>query len=276
MAEIIAGSERKPQKVAFIDDQVLLTSGVAALLASASISIEEFTSIERPEEFNTFDAVLLDLHLGSGERLQGCAAVHALVGAGCRVIVISGGSQRVDICDSIGLGARSYVPKDRPEHLVEVIDRVASGQLVLTGALAGSLRTDLTRRPLKSDTELHELTPQEVEFLEEAFHLDGDRSAALAHQWNSSELQDMLNRIWSTCSLRTASYALKLTPKEIEIVILSCQLKSRDDVIKRLNIENSTYQVHLTKIKTKYITAYPSASNLSPQEVIHVLGRRAL
>lgn len=276
MAEVAARVGRVGLTVAVVDDHSMITSGLAALLAQSGVAVEEFASVEGLGDGATFDVVLLDLHLGPAAELQGCAAVQALSGVGARVVVISGGAEQVDICDSIGLGARSFTPKDRVDLLAEVVEAVAAGHYVLTGALAGALLADVSRRPIPAELAGHELGADDVSFLEDAFYLDGAAAASLSRGWTADQTEQALGRLWQTAAIRTAAYALSLTAREIDIVTLAPSFGSRDELIAHLRIAPATFQKHLTNIKSKYIEAYPAAANLSPYEILHVLGRRAL
>jgi len=267
-------------RIAVVDDHSMITSGLASRLAESKIAVEEHTVVEDVESPQDLDVVLLDLHLHdqrveTTSKLQGTAAVRFLVDQGTRVVIISGGAEQVDICDSIGIGALSYVPKERADILVDVLFAVSKNQRVLTGALAGALHADLVRRPLKG-LQLEELGADDCNFLEIAFHLDGGITAAMQRKWQDSELEETLNRIWSAATTRTAAFDLLLTAREIELVIAWARLQSREEVMVHLGIEPATFQKHLTNIKNKYLDSYPSAANLNPNDILRLLARRAL
>jgi CheY-like chemotaxis protein len=275
-----AGKEG-PLLVAVVDDHSIITRGLASLLADAAIEVEEYTEIEDLDEPETFDAILLDLHLHSRlgysrARLQGTAAVQALAKQGARIVIISGGAEQIDLCDSIGLGALSYVPKERVDLVIPVVRTAGAGGRFLTGPLAGALHADVIKRPL-GQKGLDDLSRGDVDFLEDAFCFDGQYAAAKRRNWHVGDnLHDVLLRIWRAAAARTASYHLHLTSREVQLVMAWPHFSRRDDLIAYLKVEPNTFQKHLTNIKNKYIQAYPSASNLNPSEIVGLLARRAL
>ena len=133
---------RSTLTVGVVEDHPITRQGLLAALAAAG-----FGAVAAAESVEALpgapDVVLCDLSLPPG-RVQGAAAVEALVGRGCQVIAFSALAGAAAQLGVLAAGARGFVPKaSQVPALLDAVDRVAAGGLWVEPQLAGWLLQDV-------------------------------------------------------------------------------------------------------------------------------------
>ncbi len=151
-------------RVACIDDDTLIREGITRLLPKVTVvgafrSVEAFLT-ESPDA----DVVLLDLWLSGPHQTrvgeQGLTAVRSVAAAGYRVLIYTNERRRHVLASCLGAGARGIIHKSESlDALSAAIDRVGSGAVVLTTALAGLAEV------LQRKDAMPGLTPRQLEVL---------------------------------------------------------------------------------------------------------------
>jgi DNA-binding NarL/FixJ family response regulator len=119
--------------VLLVDDHVLVAVSLAAALERAGIELVTIdpsptTDVVAVAREHGCTLVLLDLDLGEGQR--GVDRIPALVAAGCRVVVLSGTDDRLELAAAFEAGAIGYIAKRSTfEDLVDGVRRAVRGSL---------------------------------------------------------------------------------------------------------------------------------------------------
>ena len=147
-------------KILLVDDHVIFRDGLKVVLDDLESGIEFFEAGTCAEaltciENNSFDLILLDLHLPDSTGEQTINAFCVQMGASS-VVVLSGEDSPVIIRDSIERGASGFIPKSSNSKVL-----TAALQLILNGGiyLPPSALYDL-KSPARIDSaEVEELFP---------------------------------------------------------------------------------------------------------------------
>ncbi|WP_239330963.1 MULTISPECIES: response regulator transcription factor [unclassified Frankia] len=144
--------EARSRRIGVVDDEPVYRDSLPLLVPELNVvvaarTVEEFLALAprvlaaRPHA-GMLDAVLVDLDLsGSGGRpspVHGRHAVAAVAAAGYRVLIYTGQRRPLVLAGCLGAGALGIVHKsERPARLVDAVDAIAAGRLVLTTAVTG-------------------------------------------------------------------------------------------------------------------------------------------
>lgn len=161
--------------MAGIDDHPIVLEGVAAMLREKAPHVHWQGAATSPEALISLvetaaepvDAVLVDLHLGSG--IDALPLIAELDARGIGVVVFTSELRPVPIRRAVTAGARGVALKSDPaEALLEVLDQVSAGDFAASSELAFALLTDdrlaahLTARELEVLTLLAEGVPRKA------------------------------------------------------------------------------------------------------------------
>jgi two-component system NarL family response regulator len=106
------------------------------------------------------DLLVIDLRMGSAsglDALRSVAASHPEIST----VVVTVSAERADVLDALAAGARGYLLKDTSvDQLAIGVRQAAEGQIVISSALAGTLRTHV-RAGARGEEHRQSLTPRE-------------------------------------------------------------------------------------------------------------------
>jgi DNA-binding NarL/FixJ family response regulator len=152
--------------VLLIDDHPVVRKGLVDLLLGldAGLSYREADSVDGTAQWSdTFDLVLLDMHLGVGPRATDALAVTRTRFPSAAIVVVSGDEDPALIRRCIELGASGFIPKKYPPDVCRsAVTLVLSGGVYLpsevlaappqaqaAAAPAGAREASLTGRQLE-------------------------------------------------------------------------------------------------------------------------------
>ena len=156
-------------KTFIIDDHTLFRDGLSALLKSHDISVETAHNAQSGiEALKTakVDIILLDLRMPDMHGIEALKAIKAN-NITAPIAVLTTSTDEKDLVDCLKYGAQAYLLKDmEPEHLVEALNDILSGSIVvaqeMTHVLANVLKNELTpNKPNNFDL----LSPKEKEVI---------------------------------------------------------------------------------------------------------------
>jgi two-component system nitrate/nitrite response regulator NarL len=156
-------------KTFIIDDHALFRDGLSALLKSHNISVETASSAQIGiEALKTaqVDIILLDLRMPDMHGIEALKTIKAN-NITAPVVILTTSSDEKDLVDCLKYGAQAYLLKDmEPEHLVEALNDILKGSIVvaqaMTHTLANVLKGELSTKKLNN---FERLTPKEKEVL---------------------------------------------------------------------------------------------------------------
>jgi two-component system nitrate/nitrite response regulator NarL len=156
-------------KTFIIDDHALFRDGLSALLKSHNISVETANNARIGIEAlktTQVDIILLDLRMPDMHGIDALKAIKAN-NITAPVVILTTSSDEKDLVDCLKYGAQAYLLKDmEPEHLVEALNDILKGSIVvaqaMTHTLANLLKGELSTKKLNS---FERLTPKEKEVL---------------------------------------------------------------------------------------------------------------
>jgi DNA-binding NarL/FixJ family response regulator len=161
-----AGPRQPGIRLAIVDDQQMVLSGLKAWLGQAGADIGVVIAAPSWAELISHpafpvDVVLLDLDLRDG--IPAPVKISTLRQAGVAVIMISNLADPAQIKACLAAGAASYLPKsEAAEEILQAVSAAASGQAYTNPALAALLVEDQEVRaeatPALSPQELRALT----------------------------------------------------------------------------------------------------------------------
>ncbi len=140
------------RRIGVVDDEPVYRDSLPLLVPELNVvvaarTVDEFLALAprvlavQPSA-DTLDAVLVDLDLsgnsGRPDPVHGRRAVAAVAAAGYRVLIYTGQRRPLVLAGCLGAGARGIVHKsERPARLVDAVDAIAAGRMVLTTAVTG-------------------------------------------------------------------------------------------------------------------------------------------
>lgn len=110
------------------------------------------------------DVLVIDLRMG---RASGLEALRDLAGSdpAIRTVVVTVSAERTDVLEALAAGARGYLLKDTAvDRLAIGVRQAAEGQIVISSALAGVLRTHVCAGA-RGEEDREALTPREQDVL---------------------------------------------------------------------------------------------------------------
>ena len=151
-------------RVVLVDDHQLFREGLRGLLEADGMVVvgegadgQEAVALARQLQP---DVLVIDLRMGSAsglEALRSVAALHPEI----RTVVVTVSAERGDVLDALAAGARGYLLKDTSvDQLAIGVRQAAEGQIVISSALAGALRTHV-RAGARGEEHRQSLTPRE-------------------------------------------------------------------------------------------------------------------
>ncbi len=147
-------------RVAAVDDHPAILHGLRSIAAQSGDRFElvgwAASVPELLQDDCSAEVVLLDVRLVDGSRPADNVA--ALIEAGFRVLMYTDGARAASMAEAVQAGALGIVLKgDPPEHLVDAIDEVRSGQTVMSAELAELLHSSSALRATLSAREIEVL-----------------------------------------------------------------------------------------------------------------------
>ena len=110
------------------------------------------------------DVVVMDLAM---PRLDGLSATSRLVGAGCRVLVLTFSEEDASVLAAMRAGALGYLRKGaEPAQVVSAVRSTAAGHAVFGPGIAGRMLEVFAERRPQTRDRFPELSPREREILE--------------------------------------------------------------------------------------------------------------
>jgi DNA-binding NarL/FixJ family response regulator len=167
-----------PIRVLLVDDHRMFADALELLLAGVE-GIESLGAVGSAEEALDLceqgcpDVVLMDIELPG---MDGIEATRRLIERcpDVAVVMVTGLQPAEVMTEAVAAGATGFISKVRaPDDLIEVINRAASGEVVLpAGNLAGTLRALQEARKGQEEMNrvLSSLTEREVEILQQLAH----------------------------------------------------------------------------------------------------------
>lgn len=174
-------------RVVLVDDHQLFREGLRGLLeADGMVVVGEgangHDALALARELEP-DVLVIDLRMGGADGMQalrGVAASHPEI----HTVVVTVSDERGDVLDALAAGARGYLLKDTSvDHLAIGVRQAAEGQIVISSALAGTLRTHV-RAGARGDDDRRSLTPREQAVLR--LMADGADNGAIGRELSIS------------------------------------------------------------------------------------------
>lgn len=196
-------------RVAIVDDEQLIRSGLRALLAFASdlVIVDEAVDGEDAKRLlqqSEIDVLLLDVRM---PRLDGLGVLRWLEGRADSpaVVVLTTFDDAELLLQSVRAGARGFLPKDVSlEELLETIRAVAAGATRFQSAVTSSLRRAIDRSAPTMDAVVAEaLTKREVEVLR-----------MMASGLTNREISESLSTAEATVKNQVSSILSKLNARD--------------------------------------------------------------
>jgi DNA-binding NarL/FixJ family response regulator len=205
-------------RVVIIDDHELLARMLERALASSGIAATSVTgrqladALEVARQFRP-DVVLLDVDLGAGA--DAAALIPELVGAGCRVLLLTGSRDLVALGTLVELGAHGVLSKDEPpESVVESVhEAVTAGGGSISASVHHCLQALRERRAhdRRVNAPFERLSRREQEVL--AALIGGQSAAAIAEasfvslSTVRSQIRSVLTKLGVTSQLAAVAMA---------------------------------------------------------------------
>jgi DNA-binding NarL/FixJ family response regulator len=206
----------EPIRVLLVDDDELMRAGLAAVLSSdPAIEVVGHAStgrfaLDRVSALHP-DLVLMDVRMPD---LDGIATTRRLLAAApeVKVIILTTFEQDDYIFAAIDAGASGFLLKrTRPEELLSAIHAVAAGDSLLSPSVTRTVLEHLARQPTsppRSNSQLSELTPRELEVLELIACGHSNREIAASLVIEESTVKTHVKRILMKLDLRDRIHAV--------------------------------------------------------------------
>ena len=214
-------SETERLRVLLVDDHVLFRSGVKAELSFypqievVGEACNGSEAIARARESKP-DVILMDIAMPGQSGLEAMERIKEEMPR-VRVIMLTVHDDDEHLFDAIKRGADGYLLKNlEPHELLDMLDRVHSGEAAIDGKLATRILRELRlqEHPVPSGPASAEaLTPREIEVLE--WVVEGDTNAEIAQKLVISEntvkmhLRNILDKLHLQNRIQAAVYAIR-------------------------------------------------------------------
>lgn len=239
-------------KAIIIDDDTTAALGVNLALSRLSVEVvAQVATIEQALEFDS-DIVCCDLSLSrEGNILQGASGIEVLASHGRKVLALSVIAREALVGDVIGAGALAYMDKTELDwsEFKNAVGDVAAGVKHLSRSLASRLLIDLKKRPLPPAMELDSRAQAALEYFL-------THKQVVDSQGYGQETQALKDRIWSVWAKRRITYAVSLSPRQLEMLRLFHGGFDAGKIAKELNIAVRTVQADQDKVKQMLFSAY--------------------
>jgi two-component system nitrate/nitrite response regulator NarL len=210
----------KSIRVVLIDDHALCRRGLAELLERRpGISVAGFTgdpdeasrmiSVENP------DLVVLDLRM---PQMDGLTLLKRLREEGCKApaLILTMSDSQEDLAKALRAGVRGYILKNmEPDDLVDAIQRVAKGEMVVAPALMLKLANmlDSTQQTQSRESLMVSLTEREREILEHLARGESNKTIAreldISHDTVKLHVRHILSKLNLTSRVEAAIFAVE-------------------------------------------------------------------
>jgi len=208
-------------EVLLVDDHALFRKGVAALFASCEdVKVvgeaeDGCEAIQMVRETRP-DVILMDVHM---PRCNGLKAVRMIKREmpNVKIIMLTVDEHDEVLFESIKSGAQGYLLKKlKPQHLFDTLERVARGGVALAPAMMAKILTEFQRPATETDRaspEREELTPREMEVLEQIVQGLNNREIAIALNITENTVkkhtQSILSKLHLQNRIQAAVYAVR-------------------------------------------------------------------
>lgn len=153
-----------PLRVVLIDDHQLFREGMRGVLEADGMVVvgegadgQEAVALARDLQP---DVLVLDLRMGAFSGLDALRSV-SNSNPDIHAVVVTVSAERGDVLDALAAGASGYLLKDTAlDQLAIGVRQAAEGQIVISSALAGALRTHV-RAGVRGEEHRQSLTPRE-------------------------------------------------------------------------------------------------------------------
>lgn len=151
-------------RVVLVDDHQLFREGLRGLLEADGMVVvgegaDGHEAVALARELAP-DVLVVDLRMGSASGLEALRGLAGLDPDICTVVVTVS-AERADVLDALAAGARGYLLKDTSvDQLAIGVRQAAEGQMVISSALAGILRTHVSAGA-RGEDDRRSLTPRE-------------------------------------------------------------------------------------------------------------------
>lgn len=207
-------------RVLLIDDHALCRRGLAELLERRpGITVAGFTG--DPDEASRMvaalapDLVVLDLRMPD---VDGLTLLKRLREEGCKaaVLILTMSDSQDDLARALRAGVRGYVLKNmEPDDLVDAIQRVARGEMVVAPALMLKLANmlDSTQQSQSRESLMVSLTEREREILAHLARGESNKAIAreldISHDTVKLHVRHILSKLNLTSRVEAAIFAVE-------------------------------------------------------------------
>ncbi|GAA4615357.1 response regulator transcription factor [Actinoallomurus liliacearum] len=209
-------SEREPLRVVIADDQALVRTGFAMILAAEGIDVvgEAADGVKAVDEVRRTrpDVVLMDIRM---PEVDGLEATRRILSAGPyvpRVIILTTFDLDRYVYAALSAGASGFLLKDvSPEHLVAAVRLVRSGDALLAPSITRRLIERFARHDGQAATlhrDLSTLTPRELDVLRLLARGLSNAELAGRLQVSDATVKTHVTRILSKLGLRDRAQAI--------------------------------------------------------------------
>jgi two-component system NarL family response regulator len=176
-----------PLRVVLVDDHQLFREGMRGVLeADGMVVVGEGAdgqqAVALARELQP-DVLVMDLRLRASSGLDALRSV-LKANPEMSTVVVTVSAERADVLDALAAGARGYLLKDTTvDQLAIGVRQAAEGQIVISSALAGALRTHM-RAGARAEDDRLALTPREQAVLR--LMADGADNVAIGRELSIS------------------------------------------------------------------------------------------
>ncbi len=213
-------SPHDPIRVLLVDDYAIYRRGVEAVLALEPdmVVVAEAGSAQEAVDAAARvapDVVVLDIYLPDSDGPEVCARVKNAAPS-AQILMLTASDEEEDLVEAIRAGATGYLLKDvGPDQLPAAIRSVASGQALLSPALASTLLAEfaqLVRRESPADAE-PPLTSREREVLVLVARGWSNRRVAeelfISQNTVKNHVRNILDKLQLRSRMEAAMYAVR-------------------------------------------------------------------
>jgi DNA-binding NarL/FixJ family response regulator len=208
----------EPLRVVIADDQALIRTGFAMILAADGIDVvgqaADGTQAIDLVRATCPDVVLMDVRMPEMDGLEATRRILSAGGRVPRVIILTTFDLDRYVYAALAAGASGFLLKDvSPEQLVAAVRLVRSGDALLAPSITRRLVQRFARRDEQAATlhrDLSSLTPRELEVLGRLARGLSNAEIAGALQLSEATVKTHVARILSKLNLRDRAQAIVL------------------------------------------------------------------